>query len=398
MKEPRWNTVTTSEFDWERAALEYLREGLPNHEPYRAWANFEFIAEDGSVNEVDLLLVSLSRIVLVEIKSHPGRIEGDAGTWTWTHNGRTRSFDNPLLLANRKAKKLKSLLKHQRAFAKGRGKMPYIEAVVFLSNTSLDCRLEGTARAGVLVADPVRRSGDSPVLEALSEQGHERTGRPIDRSIAASVAKAMDQCGIRKSSRHARVGDFSLGALIQETDLYQDWEATHTQFRKTRRRVRIYPTARGSPELSREEREKAARREFQILDGLKHDGILQVLDYIESERGPALLFEHPDNAEQLKQWLPVSGDRLTVGDRLELVRQIAETVQFAHDNRLYHRALSPKSVLLCPGKRALPGVKTARLAECAPACRYGDRNPYVDPRDRRAWLLGGQPGGGVRRA
>jgi len=357
MKEPRWNTVTTSEYDWERAALEYLREGLPDHEPYRAWANFEFIAEDGSVNEVDLLLVSLSRIFLVEIKSHPGRIEGDAGTWIWTHNGRTRSFDNPLLLANRKAKKLKSLLQHQRAFAKGRGKMPYIEAVVFLSNTSLDCRLEGNARAGVLVADPVRRAGDAPVLEILSEQGHEPTSRPIDRSVAGAVAKAMDQCGIRKSSRHERVGDFSLESLIQETDLYQDWEATHTQFKKTRRRVRIYPTARGTPELSREEREKAARREFQILDGLKHEGILQVLDYVESERGPALLFEHPDDAAQLDQWLPVSGNSLTLGDRLELVRQIAETVQFAHDNRLYHRALSPKSVLICSNKRALPGVK-----------------------------------------
>ena len=29
---------------------------FPPHEPYRAWANFEFIADDGSINEVDLLL------------------------------------------------------------------------------------------------------------------------------------------------------------------------------------------------------------------------------------------------------------------------------------------------------------------------------------------------------
>jgi|SRR5216683_624427 len=49
----RWKTITESRFDWERNALEFLRERLPDIEPYRAWSNFDFIAEDGSINEVD---------------------------------------------------------------------------------------------------------------------------------------------------------------------------------------------------------------------------------------------------------------------------------------------------------------------------------------------------------
>ena len=36
----------------EREALAFVRTRLSNHEPYRAWTNVEFIAEDGSVNEV----------------------------------------------------------------------------------------------------------------------------------------------------------------------------------------------------------------------------------------------------------------------------------------------------------------------------------------------------------
>ena len=55
---PRWREITRSEFPWEREALAFVRERLPDHEPYRAWSNFEFIARDGSINEVDLLVLT----------------------------------------------------------------------------------------------------------------------------------------------------------------------------------------------------------------------------------------------------------------------------------------------------------------------------------------------------
>jgi hypothetical protein len=80
MQSPRWTAVQESEFPWEREALSFLRDRLPDAEPLRAWSNFEFIGDDGSINEVDLLVVSLYRIYLVEIKSRPGRVEGDAAS------------------------------------------------------------------------------------------------------------------------------------------------------------------------------------------------------------------------------------------------------------------------------------------------------------------------------
>jgi hypothetical protein len=46
--------VTPSDFAWEREGLAFVKERLPDHDPYRAWANFEFIATDGSINEVDM--------------------------------------------------------------------------------------------------------------------------------------------------------------------------------------------------------------------------------------------------------------------------------------------------------------------------------------------------------
>ena len=120
-----WTQVTPSDYAWEREALAFLRTELPDREPYRAWSNFEFIAQDGSINEVDLLVLSPKGLFLVEIKSHPGEIGGDAGTWVWTNNGRRKALDNPRLLADRKAKKLASLLKSQRSALKGKERIPF---------------------------------------------------------------------------------------------------------------------------------------------------------------------------------------------------------------------------------------------------------------------------------
>lgn len=57
-----WIAVTASPYPWEREALEFVRSQFPAHEPYRAWANFEFIADDGSINEVDLLVCTPARV------------------------------------------------------------------------------------------------------------------------------------------------------------------------------------------------------------------------------------------------------------------------------------------------------------------------------------------------
>lgn len=100
-----WVDVTTSGFDHERAALDFIRQRFSTRSPFRAWSNFTFMADDGTLNEVDLLVVSPTGVYLVEIKSYPGRLGGDAGTWRWTHpdTGRTKWFDNPLHLTERSA-------------------------------------------------------------------------------------------------------------------------------------------------------------------------------------------------------------------------------------------------------------------------------------------------------
>src|SRR5215510_8172649 len=137
-----WTTIAESQFPWERDALDFVRQHFPSHEPYRAWSNFEFIADDGSINEVDLLVFTPQGFFLIEIKSRLGRLFGDAGTWTWETDGSLSTVDNPLIVANLKAKKLRSLLQRQKVCQK-KGSLPFLEALVSCSAPDLNCELQG---------------------------------------------------------------------------------------------------------------------------------------------------------------------------------------------------------------------------------------------------------------
>lgn len=63
--EKHWKTVTRSQYPWEQEALDFIYGQFPAQDHYRAWANFEFIADDGSINEVDLLVGSLQNAAIV---------------------------------------------------------------------------------------------------------------------------------------------------------------------------------------------------------------------------------------------------------------------------------------------------------------------------------------------
>lgn len=389
----RWSAVTESAFPWEQAAIHYLRERLPDQEPFRAWANFEFVAEDGSINEVDLLVVSLHKIYLVEIKSRPGRVSGDTGTWTWVHDGHTYTDDNPLLLANRKAKKLKALLQHQTAMRSSR--MPYLEPIIFLSAAGLRCELSGAARTGVYLRQEQERAGYPDILAVLNGtagppvRGDGLPTPPIDRRLSQAISRAIDQAGIRPSQRAHRVGDYRLERLLGETAVYQDWQATHVALPKITRRVRLYPQPRQAPELSRQAQRQAAEREFRLLEGVNHPGILRAVDFHLHERSPALLLEHDPEAQRLDLFLRERGETLDIEARLSLLRQIAEALQYAHERRLYHRALSPQTIVVtAPASPRAPAKISMKIFDWQTAQREGTTDNATRPTTGESLHLG----------
>lgn len=388
----RWHQITPSEFSWEREALDHVRELLPDREPFEAWANFEFISSHGQVYEVDLLVVTQKGLFLVEIKSRPGSLDGDGGSWTWRNEGRVRSDDNPLLLTNRKAKMLKSLLERQQAVRSGRSRLPFLQACVFLSAEKLTCRLspdgahhvygrvreEGEAKppTGATVLPSI----DDGLLKIDPEQ-FARRGKPVDRPTAHMVARAIEQAGIRPSNRQRRVGDYEIGQLLHDGPAYQDFVGTHLTLAGFTRRVRVYSVPQDADDELKRTSERAAEREFRTLHSLSHSSILAAMEFKHSDLGPALLFEHHPKAVRLDRYLADRGDEVSLDTRLSLVRQIAEALAYAHGRHVVHRALSPTSVEIVDPEAAQPRVQVL--------------NWQTSARDAEASSLGGRVSGTV---
>ena len=181
-----WVEVTPSEFPHERQGLDYVKKRLPEPEPYRAWSNFTFTDRHGTLSEVDLFVVTPARVVLVELKGYPGLIEGDAGQWRWTSPTHTRPkvMDNPLHLADRKAKRLLGVLQNTRAGRAHKGRFPYLESAVFLHAENLTCKLSADGRHHVFGLD------ENPTIDGLMAHLKDldpRYGRQVDRPTSAMM-------------------------------------------------------------------------------------------------------------------------------------------------------------------------------------------------------------------
>ncbi len=348
MHERRWTSISQSAFEWEREALDFLRAHLPDTEPWRAWSNFEFIDDEGRVNEVDALVLTPVGLVLIEVKSRPGTLRGDAYSWAWTTEGAPFITDNPLPLANRKAKRLASVLGRQEALAVGRVSRvkPWVEPLVFLSKVQKSPSLDpGTAKRVVLRGRP-RDPDDDGVIGTLLRAGEFGLGRrTFEPAMVRAVVRAIEQAGVRPPGMGRRVGDYELGQLLGEGSNWQDFAARHAAT-GVGRRVRIYPYARAATPEARDRLARTAKREASILEGVEHAGIQRVLDYREAELGPALVFEHDPKALRLDRFLGQRLVNLDLGQRLALVRQLGEAMAYAHGKRLYHRGLAPQSVLV----------------------------------------------------
>lgn len=368
---PRWTTVSDSPHDHEREALAFLRRRLYDREPYRVWSNFEFTAPSGALYEVDALAITDNGVHLIEIKSHPGAIGGDGATWQWTTpESFRRSFDNPRLLANRKAKALKEVLSRSKAFAKHRNEVPFVSEVIFLSDPALKVTLSPPGRHQVYGRDaedghllPAQRAAIGGIVEALTSLESDANRRPrrrLDRPTGARIAQAIEQAGIRERSSRRRFGDYRIIDLMNDVEAdrdtgvaYQDFLVEHVNLAGMQRRLRLYPLEQNATTDQREAASRAARREFKHLHPLEHPGILAPIDFFEHERGPCLLFEHDPDAQPLDRWLLDPPEKVDVLDRLDAVRQVAEALAHAHGHGVFHRALCPSAVLVAGQARDL---------------------------------------------
>ncbi|HET9379990.1 MAG TPA: BREX system serine/threonine kinase PglW, partial [Streptomyces sp.] len=343
----RWFQPRRSGFRWEQDGLDHLRGLMPGTEPHRAWATFQFTGASGRINECDVLIAVPGGVYLLELKGHPGRVVNHGDTWQFHGADRVRTLRNPLHLTDLKAKELKGQLERAaRKLGMDPRQVPFIKPAVLLHDPGLVSELDEFQRASVYGRND-GASGLPKVWDDLLGRPPERESWRITPLIGQRLEQLMQKIGISHSTAHLRFGD-DWKLEPRALDAGPGWEdrpaVRDDGLVQESGRVRIYLAGQAASEEQRAKVDRAARREYQVLQGINHRGIVQAAQIREHQGGPAILFRHRESDLRLDAYLDAYGGRLTPAVRLDLVRQLAEALRYAHNRSLYHRALAARSV------------------------------------------------------
>ncbi|MEV4237117.1 BREX system serine/threonine kinase PglW [Nocardia sp. NPDC049737] len=341
----RWIPVTESSFDHEIRALEAIRSALPDADPWLAWANFTFTERYGHVREVDLLVIAPNGVHMIELKDWRGELVVQGRDWVQKRDdGSVVHHRSPLHLTDQKAKELAGLLNAHL----GPDRV-YVGARVCLTNKAL-------RRIELPPGDRANTHRLAELLELLQQPPREERHR-ITPMRARAIANALQKVGVGRSE-----ADFTVGAYRLEHKpfdigpTWSDYLARHTDL-GTPARVRIYVTERGADADARKSVYDAATREAAVLRRFRHPGVVRFVDIDSGAHpaGPALIFEYDPATVRLDEFVARHVSALDIGDRLQLVRQLAETMRTAHSGRIYHRGLAAHSVHVIPRLRDRTG-------------------------------------------
>ncbi len=248
-------------------------------------------------------------------------------------------MENPLRLANHKAKILKSRLLSAMREPK---RCPRVEALVFLSHPDVKLRFRNHGdiatvdRAGLLPALKKHRFPGSPQ--------HWR-GHRLNRPLIKDVGDAFKSIGIKPRKGQAMAGTFVLGDILHEGVGYQDRLARHDKLDFTRR-ARTYLVPEQTTVERRQQLRRAADRESQLLWDVKdHPNILSIIDSVDAPLGPTVIFDAFEDGIPLDAYLR-NHPELPFLDRIDIIQQVTRALAFCHRRCIVHGALSPEAVLV----------------------------------------------------
>lgn len=349
LSDDRWTEVTASQFEHETEGLRIVRELLPSISPYRAWSNFEFRDSQGRWHEVDLLVLGRGRLHLVELKYYSGLLRGDEHQWL--RDGR-RAEPSPHKLARRKAQYFASRLTEE-LLALAREKdakigdtreiIPFVQESVFLHHPRFTSQLPPAAALGLFGLDGYESTSNLPsISERLCESP--RAGRVIGSNQERILCDLMDRLGLVQR-RERTAGSWVIEeALVGEGPGWQDWRAYHQVDQEQHARIRVRIPPPGASETTVRELAKVARHEFATMNRLVHDGLLRPVDLVDSELGTGLVYPADEQVQRLDLWLAEHPQGLPLDMQLDIIRQIAEALHYAHGNAVAHRNLSPEAI------------------------------------------------------
>lgn len=269
---PLWRVMGDAAQAQEAEALDKIRQLLPDDGIARGWANITFTDNHGRLNEVDALLLTRNGLFVVELKGWHGEITGDQRMWRLGN----RTEKSPRLLANDKAKRLRSVLSDLARTANlPSNVVPYVDEAVVMHGRRSKLRLDRFGAESVWALDGFEVQGLAPDRAFSTLLAQQPTREPIDLPRARQIDALMDAAGLMPRPRQRMIGQYALDSAepLGEGPGWQDFLVTHPRA-KTKHRIRLFPYPKGAAREVRQATDNRAEREFRLTFGMAHPGII----------------------------------------------------------------------------------------------------------------------------
>lgn len=356
----------------EQGSMRELERRLP-----RTWLGFAAfqLVQRGSPEALDLDLVVLTsnRILVVELKNWSGDIEYAGGQWV--HKGAPRK--SPVKVTQRKAQVLKDVIRDK--FPKL--KVPYVEPVVLLCHPQ--CRLKSfpaEERAFVMTlgefcdaaAEPSKykaRFPDTPPKFSFP------SANPLpDRAHYESLFSLASPAVLeRKTVLFGFQQTSTTADYVHPRRIWSEYRAAHVESKRAKALLRKWDfQALGGGGTTPTERATIGLREVRLNEALREQAPELHADLLEPV-GSAIAddvttnfveaYRLPDRVERLEELLARRSD-MPLEERLVLVQSVLSRFSKLHSLGIAHRDITKKTLWVVePARVILSSFAAARIPE-----------------------------------
>lgn len=343
----------------EKYAVERIERELPRE--WKGYASLEIIEKGRLGREIDLVLLTPDRVLIVELKRWNGQIKSENGYWHLKRPGRDtyeRCDTSPVKKNNDKAKILKSII--ERTIKSGQSIL--VDSRVVLCGNSPSPILTEDEKPFVLQLDEFVQIKDErsykrllPLPDAWQRKGWS-VPSPLDRQNEFEL--------LFRSSSHVRARDFSWqnfkvdGAEIfrHPNDLYREYKAINCDDRNAKALLRRWDFSHlGTAASTQGDWVNIAHRESRVYSFVKSktdelDGILLspigmgAADEVTQDH--CELFELPVKQKRLFEFIETYRGKLPFADRVSLVKVLISKFAELHRLGVAHRDIGDHCVWL----------------------------------------------------
>lgn len=319
--------------------------------PWRGYAGFRFANSRGADGEFDLVIVTHSLVLVVELKHWRGEITNHGGKW---HQDGKETEVSPVDKTRRKTYELRKRIKGLKSRLPG-GKEPWIDFCVVLTG-KCTLNLPEVEMQHVMVLDDFLEMADPKRFKdrfnARSNIGLNEHFGFFDGIINEGTVKPKELV----------VDDYraqSQAVFTHPTDVYREYDAVNIHNKDDRAMVRLWDfsnlddtrarTAEGRYRILSRERDVMVhlrRRDQELMNRCARPKRNTSPDSVTEQY--AELLEMPDGHYRLNEFINRFVERMTAHERVQLFKILLAQFAGLHGFKIAHRDLGDHSVWFSP--------------------------------------------------